>query len=77
MEQSSMSPTLNRKEFIKVPPHLKQIDLFVLMRFIISKTAEKKIVCQGMSWLLHRVNCDENKFQTKHHLPSNHCNKEI
>jgi hypothetical protein len=29
MEQSSMSPTLNRKEFIKVPPHLKQIDLFV------------------------------------------------
>jgi len=41
MEQSSMSPTLNRKEFIKVPPHLKQIDLFVLMRFIISKTAEK------------------------------------
>jgi hypothetical protein len=30
-----------------------------------------------MGWLLHRVNGDENEFQTKHHLPSNHCNKEI
>jgi hypothetical protein len=29
MEQSSMSPTLNKKEFIKVPPHLKRIDWFV------------------------------------------------
>jgi hypothetical protein len=37
MEQSRMSPTLNRNEFIKVPPHLKKNALSMIPKKILHR----------------------------------------